>query len=96
MEISGALILWDLGIIVLTATFLGLIARVLKQPLILAYVVGGILIGPAVFRLITSGHMISTFAEMGIAFLLFMVGLELDLSRLKQVGRVSVLCGLGQ
>ncbi|MCG2783371.1 MAG: cation:proton antiporter [Candidatus Altiarchaeales archaeon] len=96
MEISGALILWDLGIIVLTATFLGLIARVLKQPLILAYVVAGVLIGPAAFRLITSGHMISTFAEMGIAFLLFMVGLELDLSRLKQVGRVSVLCGLGQ
>ncbi|MBU4407003.1 MAG: cation:proton antiporter, partial [Candidatus Altiarchaeota archaeon] len=96
MEISGALILWDLGIIVLTATLLGLIARVLKQPLILAYVVAGVLIGPAAFRLITSGHMISTFAEMGIAFLLFMVGLELDLSRLKQVGRVSVLCGLGQ
>jgi len=96
MDISGQLILWDLGIIVLAATFLGLIARLFKQPLILAYVVAGVLIGPATFRLITSGYLISTFAEMGIAFLLFMVGLELDLSRLKQVGRVSVLCGLGQ
>ncbi len=96
MEISGALILWDLGIIVLVSTFLGLIARSLKQPLILAYVVTGVLIGPAAFCLITSSHIISTFAEMGIAFLLFMVGLELDISRLRQVGRVSVLCGLGQ
>jgi len=96
MEISGMTILWDLGIVILAATVFGLIARGFKQPLILAYVVAGMFIGPIGLRIITRWDIITTFAELGIAFLLFMVGLELDLSRLKDVGRVSVVCGLGQ
>jgi Kef-type K+ transport system membrane component KefB len=96
MESQGMLLLFDLGIIILTATVFAFIAKILKQPLVLAYVLTGILIGPFGFRLVTSEDIIRIFAEIGIALLLFIVGLELDIKRLKDVGKVSVGCGLGQ
>jgi Kef-type K+ transport system membrane component KefB len=89
-------LLWDIGTIILVATVSAFIARLLKQPLILAYVVTGILIGPWGLKLITQESIIRTLADLGIAFLLFMVGLELNLDRLKSVGKVSVGCGMGQ
>lgn len=89
-------LLLDIGIILVAATFLGFMARSLKQPLILAYILAGMLIGPSALGLITQEDIINILAELGIAFLLFMVGLELDIKRLKDVGSVSVGCGLGQ
>lgn len=86
----------DLGVIIVASTFLGFVARGLRQPLILAYVLAGIIIGPSVLRIITEKEAIDVLAQFGIALLLFMVGLELDLKRLKDVGRVSIGCGLGQ
>ena len=90
------LLLFDLGIILLVATVLAFFAKFLKQPLVLSYVVAGILIGPNVLRLITNAEIMTILAELGIAFLLFIVGLELDIKRLRDVGKVSVGCGLGQ
>ncbi len=90
------LLLLDMGIVITCATVLALFARVLKQPLILAYVLAGIIIGPFGLKLITSEEIIRIFAELGIAFLLFIVGLELDIQRLKTVGKVSAGCGIGQ
>lgn len=89
-------LLVDIGVIIVVATFLGFIARVFRQPLILAYVLAGIVVGPFGLKWITETAIIDTLAELGIAFLLFMVGLELDIKRLKDVGKVSVGCGLGQ
>lgn len=90
------ILLQDIGIVIVAATFLALIVRLFRQPLVLAYVLAGILIGPSVLGLITEKEIIDILAELGIAFLLFIVGLELDIKRLKDVGRVSVGCGLGQ
>ncbi len=96
-EIGGMILLWDIGLIILVSTVFAFFAKALKQPLILAYVLTGIVIGPSgPFPLITNEDIIITLAELGIAFLLFMVGLELDIKRLKDVGRVSAGCGLGQ
>jgi len=83
------IILWDIGLIIISATLLANIARILKQPLIMAYVLAGVLIGPLGLKIITDHEAIRSLSELGIAFLLFIVGLELDLRRLRDVGTVS-------
>lgn len=86
----------DISVIIVLATVLGLMARWLKQPLILGYVVAGILLGPTVFGFIAEPDVISVLSSFGIAFLLFLVGIELDLSKLKVIGRTSLVLGIGQ
>ncbi|MDY6765934.1 MAG: cation:proton antiporter, partial [Candidatus Nanohaloarchaea archaeon] len=83
-------ILFDVGMIIITAAILGVIAKTLRQPLIGAYILGGILIGPDVLGIVKNTEVIRMFAELGVAFLLFMVGLELELSRLREVRNVVV------
>ncbi len=83
------LILWDMGLMIVAATILAHIAKLTRQPLIPAYVFAGIVIGPLGMRLITNSEVIRNLSELGIAFLLFIVGLELDLRRLRDVGSVS-------
>ena len=80
----------DLIFILATATVFSVIARSLKQPFIPAYVIAGILIGPFGLKLITDINIITAFAEFGVALLLFVIGLELNLKKLKVVGKVSV------
>jgi len=86
-------ILFDIGIILIISTFFAYILKIIKQPLIPAYVLAGILIGPYFLRLITNVSEITILAELGIAFLLFMVGLEIDLKKLKDVGFISLIGG---
>ncbi|MBW2980978.1 cation:proton antiporter [Candidatus Woesearchaeota archaeon] len=74
------------------AAVFALLARVIRQPLIPAYIFAGLVIGP-VLGLITSTHVITTLSEIGIAFLLFVAGLEIDINRLRNVGFVSTLGG---
>ncbi|MDP3986385.1 MAG: cation:proton antiporter [Candidatus Veblenbacteria bacterium] len=86
----------DISLIVVVATAFGLVARLLKQPLILGYVVAGVVLGPSVLGLITQPEVISALSTFGIAFLLFLVGAELDLGKLKVMGKPSLLLGIGQ
>ena len=79
-------ILFDIGIIIFISAILAYFARFLKQPLIVAYVLAGVLIGPSVFGLITNTAEISFLSELGIVFLLFSVGLEIDFRKFKNVG----------
>ena len=88
-------IITDIGIIIILATIGGYIARLLKQPLIPAYIFVGILLGP-VFNLITNQSIILTLSEIGISFLLFSVGLELDLKKLRDIGSIASLGGVIQ
>ncbi|MBU0898994.1 MAG: cation:proton antiporter [Nanoarchaeota archaeon] len=85
-------LLIDIGIIIVIATIFAYIARGLKQPAIVAYVLAGVLIGPVGLGLITDANTIYTIAELGIAFLLFAIGLEIDIKKLKGVGK-AVLGG---
>lgn len=82
-----------LGLMFIGAAGIALIAKWLKQPFILGYVLAGILLGPAVTGLISDPEPITLLSELGLIFLMFIIGLELDLSKLKDVGRVSVLIG---
>lgn len=91
-----ALLIYELSVIIIAAAFLSLVARMFKQPLIIAYIIAGIIIGPKFLGLITNLDVIKLFAELGIAFLLFIVGLELDLSKLKKAGSVAITTGIIQ
>lgn len=86
---------FDIGFIVIISTLFAYIARLLKQPLILAYVLAGILLGPYL-GVITDLNSIKSLSEIGIAFLLFIVGLEIDIKKLKDVGHVATVGGMLQ
>lgn len=85
----------EIGLIIILSTILGYFARVLKQPVIIAYIIAGFILGPFGLALITSKNEIMALSELGIAFLLFVVGLELNFGKLKRVGKeilfVSIL-----
>ena len=86
----------DIGIILIVATVLAIIARFLRQPIIMGYILAGIVIGPIGLGWVINYDVITTLSEIGIAFLLFIVGLELDVRKLKHLGAVSLIVGLGQ
>lgn len=88
-------ILLDLGMIVLAATALVLIGRAVRMPTIVAYIFAGLLLGAAT-GLMRSTETVHLIAETGIALLLFLVGLELSLDKIRDVGKVAVVAGLGQ
>lgn len=88
-------IFYDLGMIIILATFFGFFARLWKQPLIPFYVLAGVVLGP-LLGFITNFDTISILSEIGIAFLLFIVGLELDVRKLRDVGPVTIFGGTFQ
>lgn len=85
----------EIGVVVLVATLFGALALRLGQSLVLAYVVAGILLGPGL-GMISSGSAVPFLSELGIALLLFLVGIEMDVRRLKNIGTASVILGVGQ
>ena len=68
----------------------------LRQPLILAYIFVGILVGPAILGWVTARDQVDLLARLGIAMLLFVVGLKLDLHLIRTLGPVALATGLGQ
>ncbi|MFC1682568.1 cation:proton antiporter, partial [Nanoarchaeota archaeon] len=85
-----------LAIILFTAFIVSYIAKALKQPLIIGYIITGIIISPFILGFGTSKEIIDIFSKFGIAFLLFMVGLHMNPKIIKEIGTVSLLIGLGQ
>ncbi|MBR9682756.1 MAG: sodium:proton exchanger [Candidatus Aenigmarchaeota archaeon] len=86
----------QLGLVIIIATIVAAALRILKQPLIIGYIITGILVGPLVFNITGETEITSVFAKLGIAFLLFIVGLHLDPDVIKKLGKVSIVTGLGQ
>ena len=89
-------VLIEVGIIILFAALFANISKFLKQPLILGYVIAGVLVGPAVFGLVKNMELITGLSELGIALLLFIVGLELNIKKLKDVGFAGSITGVLQ
>ena len=86
----------ELSIIIITAILIISIMRILKQPLIIGYIITGVILSPSLFNVIKSTEIINTLSQIGIALLLFMVGLNLDPKVIKEVGKVSLITGIGQ
>jgi hypothetical protein len=87
----------SIGISILAATVLAFLSHAAKQPLLLAYIAAGVLIGPQMgLGLVTSEADIRTISEIGLIILLFMIGLEIDVTKLKEAGKSLILSGIGQ
>lgn len=89
-------LLFDLGLVLVAGTIFGLIAKELKQPLLIGYVVAGIIIGPSVLKLISDLDIISVLSQLGVAFLLFAIGMEINFSKLSKLKKVLILGGIAQ
>lgn len=89
-------LLQDIGLCIVSATVLAYVARLLRQPLLLAYIAAGILIGPIGLKWITERDVIQQLSEFGLAFLLFIVGLEIDVKKLAASGKVASVTTLLQ
>ncbi len=89
-------IFYELAAVLALASVLGLVALALRQPLIVAFIATGILAGPDALGLVRSADHVKLLAEIGIASLLFLVGLKLDLQIVRSLGAVAVATGLGQ
>jgi CPA2 family monovalent cation:H+ antiporter-2 len=82
----------DIVIIVIAALLGGLVARALKQPLILGYILAGVVVGPYTGGVtVAEIHNVEKLAEIGIAFLLFALGLEFSLRELKPVRTIAII-----
>ena len=92
-QVNTADLLSSIGICVAAAALLGLLANRLRQPLILAYLATGVIIGPVGLNLVGDRQSISTVAEMGLILLLFIIGLEIDLKKLVAAGRPVLVTG---
>ena len=86
----------ELSLILAITTTVAVMMRAMRQPLVVGYLLTGILVGPAVFNLLQSSEQIEVFSKIGISILLFIVGLNLNPDTIKETGRASVVTGLGQ
>lgn len=86
----------DFAILLLISAAAGAIALRLRQPVLIAYIVVGILAGPAVLDLVSAKGEVDLLAQVGVAVLLFVVGLKLDMKQIKYLGPVALATGLGQ
>src|ERR1700694_1524663 len=83
----------ELSFIIVLAMVVSLIMRLIKQPLIIGHILTGILVGPSVFHLIKNPQTIEVFSSIGIALLLFIIGLGLNLKAVREVGKVAGIVG---
>lgn len=87
-------LLIEIGLIVGIAAVISLLGRFIKQPPIIAYLITGVLVGPLFFNLIQGADQLQALAHLGVALLLFIVGISLDFRVLKQVGGTSIVGGI--
>src|SRR5438445_3213280 len=86
----------DITLCILLAWVLGLLAHFSRQPLILAYLIAGFLIGPFGMGWVKSQDSINVISELGLIFMLFMIGLEIDLKKIVRAGKVILFAAGGQ
>lgn len=84
----------QLSLVIVAAGVISIIMRILKQPLIMGYIITGILVGPAFLHLIREKGAFETFSEIGIALLLFIIGLELSVTAIKRLGKPVFITAL--
>lgn len=96
MELINSHPFYEFAILLLFSAIFAALGRILKQPIIVTFIAVGIIIGPEVLDLIQSEDQIELLAEVGIAILLFIVGLKLDLKLMKSTGPVAFITGIGQ
>ena len=87
---------YEFTALLVLAAAIGFIGQLLRQPLIVAFIAVGVMAGPSALGIVRSKDSIDLLAELGIALLLFLIGLKLDLKLIRTLGGVSLATGLGQ
>ena len=86
----------DLALSIVMAWIVGVAAQLARQPLILAYLVAGFVVGPSGLKWVQSEQSIETIAELGLIFMLFMIGLEIDLKKIVRAGNTILVTSVVQ
>lgn len=86
----------EISILLALTTVITIFVRLIKQPLVVGYIISGIIAGPSFLNVLHSTHELELFSRVGIVFLLFIVGLHLNPKVIKEVGSVSLTTGIGQ
>ena len=93
---SGNIFLQLSALLAITVS-LAFLIRLLRQPLIIAYIIAGMVCGPLFFNFLGGGEEVyKIFSEFGIVLLLFVIGLNLNFTSLRGVGKISLISGIGQ
>jgi Kef-type K+ transport system membrane component KefB len=86
----------EFALLLLMSAAAGAVSLWLRQPVLIAYIAMGIVAGPAVLGVVTAHDQIDLLAQVGVAVLLFVVGLKLDLQHIRHIGPVALATGPGQ
>lgn len=86
----------ELAILLAVAAGISIVMRLLKQPLVIGHIVTGLLVGPFIFNFVRSPETLRLMSDIGIAFLLFIVGISLDISTIRRFGKIALITGIGQ
>ena len=97
-EINTGFLIQDFAVVMIVAAVMVFVTHKLKQPMVIGYLLAGMVIGPFTppFSLIHEVATINTLAELGIIILLFVIGTEFPITKLKSVGRVSMIVGIAE
>jgi CPA2 family monovalent cation:H+ antiporter-2 len=92
------LVVQDIAVIMVVAAIMLAITYKLKQPMVIGYIIAGMIIGPYTppFSLVQSPETLNLFAELGIIMLLFVTGTEFPIAKLRSVGRISIITALAE
>ncbi|MGC2571580.1 MAG: cation:proton antiporter, partial [Candidatus Nitrosopolaris sp.] len=93
---SPDFLIQDFAVIMIVAAIMLVITHRLKQPMVIGYILAGMIIGPYTppFSLIHNINSLNTFAELGIIMLLFVIGTEFPIAKLRSVGRISIIVAI--
>ena len=86
----------SVALLIGAATVLGILAQKTGQPKVIAYIISGLMLGPVGFDLVGQTEITSIFSELGLVFLLFLIGLEINLDEVKEVLGATVGIGVIQ
>lgn len=86
----------EVALLLVMAAAIGLFGILLRQPLIVSFIAVGLIAGPSALDVVHSDEQIDLLSELGIAVLLFLVGIKLDVKLVRSLGKVALLTGLGQ
>jgi len=86
----------ELAALLVMASIVGAIGALLRQPLVVSFIVAGLIAGPNGLGIVQASDHVDLFAELGVALLLFLVGLKLDLQLVRSLAGVALATGLGQ
>jgi CPA2 family monovalent cation:H+ antiporter-2 len=91
-------VLQDFTIIMITASIMAMVSYKLKQPMVIGYIIAGMLIGPFTppFSLIRNFDILNLFAEIGVILLLFVVGMEFPITKLRKIGKKALVIAMSE